>query len=170
MINTDCIWSCKSIWTAITAKTNDNSFLSTHMTYYFSWVYIRVNKYWHIEQRTLKKLYPLTKLKLTRFCDYILLNQKFSGECFVALFFSTLAFVLCVVCHSVNYIIWLPFFPLCCLSFCELRHMITLCVVCHMITLLLSSDFSYDVFDEDVCFLSFIFLFNIQINTNIHCS
>jgi hypothetical protein len=79
---------------------------------------------------TLKTLYPLTKLKLTRFCDYILLNRKFSGECFVALFFSTLAFVLCVVCHSVNYVIWLPFCQLCCLSFCELRHMMVLTENC----------------------------------------
>ena len=55
-----------------------------------------------------------------------MLNLKFSGECFVDLFFSTFPFVLCVVRHSVDYVIWLPFCPLFCLSFCELRHMITL--------------------------------------------
>ena len=76
------------------------------------------------------------------------------------MFFSAFSFDLCVVCHSSNYAIWLPFCPLCCLSLCELRH---------MVFLLVFSDFSYDVFNEGVCFLSFIFLFNIQINTNIHC-
>ena len=81
--------------------------MSKHMTYYFSWGYIRVNTYWHIEQRTLKTLCLLTYLKLTRFWPYILLNLKFSGECFVDLFLSTFSFGYCVVCHSYNYNIWL---------------------------------------------------------------
>jgi hypothetical protein len=99
---------------------------------------------------------------------------------------------LCVVCHSVNYVIWLPFCPLWCLSFCEVRDMITLlsfvlpvilwitsydyqvcclsfCELPHMITLLVSSYFSNNILDGDFCFLSSIFVFNIQINTNIHC-
>ena len=79
--------------------------MSKHMTYYFSWRYIRVNTYWHIEQRTLKTLCLLTYLKLTRFCDYILLNLKFSRECFVDLFLSTFSFGYCIVYLFSNYTI-----------------------------------------------------------------
>jgi hypothetical protein len=69
--------------------------------------FIRVNTYWHIEQRTLKTLYLLTYLKLTRFCDYILLNLKFSGEWFVDLFLSTFSFGYCIVYPFSNYTVWL---------------------------------------------------------------
>jgi hypothetical protein len=96
--------------------------MSKHMTYYFSWGYIRVNTYWHIEQRTLKTLCFLTYLKLTRFCDYILLNLKFSGECLVDLFLSTFSFGYCIVYPFSNYTIWLSLwylqtFPIICVFF-----------------------------------------------------
>jgi hypothetical protein len=120
--------------------------MSTPMTYYFSWGYIRVNTYW---QGLSRRRISSHSWNWLIFCNYILLNLKFSVECFVDLFFSTFYLVLCVVCHSVNYVMWLPFCPLCCLSFCKLRHMITLSSFVLSVILWIMS------FDYPVCCLSF---------------
>ena len=168
MIDTNCIGRCNSIWQAITAKTNEECQHLWHTTFLgdiLGWVTTDILKKW-----LWTRCIPSHSWNWLIFCNYILLNLTFSGECFVDLFFSTFSFVLCVVCHSVNYVIWLPFVlsvilwitsydyhfvlcvvshsvnyviwlpccPLCCLSFCELRH---------MITILISSYFSYNMLD-----------------------
>ena len=120
--------------------------MSTPMTYYLSWGYIRVNTYW---QGLSRRRISSHSWNWLIFCNYILLNLKFSVECFVDLFFSTFYLVLCVVCHSVNYVMRLPFCPLRCLSFCELRHMITLS------SFVLSAILWIMSFDYPVCCLSF---------------
>ena len=88
---------------------------------------------------------PFCPLCCLSFCEVSNMITLFSFVLSVILWITSYdyPFVLCVVCHSVNYVIWLPFCPLCCLSFCEVRH---------MITLLVSSYFSCNMFDEDFFF------------------
>jgi hypothetical protein len=159
VIDTDCIGSCNSTWQAITAKTNEQCQHIWHTTFLgdiLGWVTTDILNKW-LSTRCI----PSHCWNWLIFCNYILLNLKFSGECFVDLFFSTFSFVLCVVCHSVNYVIWLPFCPLFCLSFCELRHMITLCVVCHSVNYVIWLHFVLSVilwitsYDYPLCCLSF---------------
>lgn len=81
--------------------------MSTYITCTFSWRYIKVNKYWHIEQRTLNTLYPSNGWNWLVFWDYIFLNLKFSGDFFIDLYLGTFSFGLCIICHFSNYAIWL---------------------------------------------------------------
>ena len=174
MIDTDCIGSCNSTWQAITAKTNEECQHLWHTTFLgdiLGWVTTDILNKW-LSPRCI----PSHSWNWLIFCNYILLNLKFSGECFVdcslvrfllSFVLSVILwirsydypFVLCFVCHSVNCVIWLPFvlsvilwitsfdYPLYCLSFCELRHMITvLSFVLSVILWSTSYDYPFGIF------------------------
>jgi hypothetical protein len=103
---------------------------------------------------------PFFPLCCLSFCEVRQMNTLLSFVLSIILWSTSYdyPFVLCDVYHSVKYVIWLPFCPLCCLSFCELRHMITPCVVCHSVNYLIWITFWY-LHTFLIIFLMEIFVF-----------